>query len=243
MKFTKKMIVAGALLASSLVAVQASAATYLVTVNESALGRQFDATLASVATVALGRNASFATFTYTGPLSFSNTNPQSSSNTGDITSTFFGANVAGISNYVGFGPSTVPYGANGADFRTLAGFLATSGSASNFAYGSIYTFTTIGNLGGQELSITHDDGVSLYANGIRLAGLTAGPTSAVTENVRLPDGTKTYTLVYGRENGSPSILNVAAVPEPATWAMMLVGFGMMGASMRYRRRSTTTVYA
>ena len=65
----------------------------------------------------------------------------------------------------------------------------------------------------------------------------------MTENVRLPDGTKTYTLVYGRENGSPSILNVAAVPEPATWAMMLVGFGMMGASMRYRRRSTTTVYA
>jgi hypothetical protein len=35
----------------------------------------------------------------------------------------------------------------------------------------------------------------------------------------------------------------AAVPEPATWAMMLVGFGMMGAAMRYRRRSTTTVYA
>ncbi len=35
----------------------------------------------------------------------------------------------------------------------------------------------------------------------------------------------------------------AAVPEPATWAMMLVGFGMMGATMRYRRRSTKAVYA
>lgn len=34
-----------------------------------------------------------------------------------------------------------------------------------------------------------------------------------------------------------------AVPEPATWAMMLVGFGMMGASMRYRRRSTATAFA
>lgn len=32
--------------------------------------------------------------------------------------------------------------------------------------------------------------------------------------------------------------DVAAVPEPATWAMMLVGFGMVGASARYRRRST-----
>ena len=38
-------------------------------------------------------------------------------------------------------------------------------------------------------------------------------------------------------------LSTAAVPEPATWAMMLVGFGMMGASMRYRRRSTKAVYA
>jgi hypothetical protein len=38
-------------------------------------------------------------------------------------------------------------------------------------------------------------------------------------------------------------VNVAAVPEPATWAMMLVGFGMMGASMRYRRRSIKAVYA
>ena len=28
----------------------------------------------------------------------------------------------------------------------------------------------------------------------------------------------------------------AAVPETATWAMMLVGFGALGASMRVRRR-------
>lgn len=38
-------------------------------------------------------------------------------------------------------------------------------------------------------------------------------------------------------------LTVAAVPEPATWAMMFVGFGMMGASMRYRRRFNKAVYA
>jgi hypothetical protein len=36
---------------------------------------------------------------------------------------------------------------------------------------------------------------------------------------------------------------VFAVPEPTTWAMMFVGFGMMGASMRYRRRGTKAVYA
>jgi PEP-CTERM motif len=33
--------------------------------------------------------------------------------------------------------------------------------------------------------------------------------------------------------------NVAAVPEPATWAMMLFGFGMTGFSMRRRRGART----
>lgn len=37
--------------------------------------------------------------------------------------------------------------------------------------------------------------------------------------------------------------SVTAVPEPATWAMMFVGLGMVGAASRYRRRATRTVYA
>ncbi len=35
----------------------------------------------------------------------------------------------------------------------------------------------------------------------------------------------------------------AAVPEPATWAMMLVGFGMIGATARYRRRKSNVAFA
>ena len=39
--------------------------------------------------------------------------------------------------------------------------------------------------------------------------------------------------------GSSGTLAVtAAVPEPATWAMMLVGFGAMGVSLRRRRKPT-----
>lgn len=34
-----------------------------------------------------------------------------------------------------------------------------------------------------------------------------------------------------------------AVPEPAAWALMLIGFGMTGASLRYRRRSVKVAYA
>lgn len=34
-----------------------------------------------------------------------------------------------------------------------------------------------------------------------------------------------------------------AVPEPSTWTMMLAGFGLVGASVRARRRLATIVYA
>ncbi|WP_309610187.1 DVUA0089 family protein [Sphingomonas sp.] len=45
------------------------------------------------------------------------------------------------------------------------------------------------------------------------------------------------------------VLNVGAatqvggVPEPATWAMMLIGFGAAGVSLRYRRRKTVLAAA
>jgi phospholipase/lecithinase/hemolysin len=35
----------------------------------------------------------------------------------------------------------------------------------------------------------------------------------------------------------------ASVPEPATWAMMIVGFGAVCSAMRYRRRSVKVAYA
>lgn len=34
-----------------------------------------------------------------------------------------------------------------------------------------------------------------------------------------------------------------AVPEPATWLMMITGFGFVGGSMRYRKRSTKVAFA
>ncbi len=36
---------------------------------------------------------------------------------------------------------------------------------------------------------------------------------------------------------------ISVVPEPATWAMMLLGFGMIGAAARYRRGGVKVLYA
>lgn len=47
-----------------------------------------------------------------------------------------------------------------------------------------------------------------------------------------------YILATGTANGIPPDPN-GAIPEPATWAMLIVGFGMVGASMRHRRQVAT----
>ncbi|CAA9524175.1 MAG: hypothetical protein AVDCRST_MAG91-2390 [uncultured Sphingomonadaceae bacterium] len=43
--------------------------------------------------------------------------------------------------------------------------------------------------------------------------------------------------------GLTSASAVSAVPEPTSWAMMIIGFGVIGAAMRHRRPSTKIVYA
>jgi hypothetical protein len=60
------------------------------------------------------------------------------------------------------------------------------------------------------------------------------------------------TIAYGGDGDfnefdpaaySGSILSSGAVPEPATWAMMIGGMGMVGGAMRRRRVSTKVTFA
>jgi hypothetical protein len=57
----------------------------------------------------------------------------------------------------------------------------------------------------------------------------------------VPPGLSSYNWLPG---GSATLTNgTGAVPEPATWAMMIGGFGLVGASMRYRRRNVSVSFA
>jgi hypothetical protein len=49
--------------------------------------------------------------------------------------------------------------------------------------------------------------------------------------------------VYGDNGGKfrLEISPIAAVPEPATWAMMILGFGLVGGAMRSRQRQSVRV--
>lgn len=62
-------------------------------------------------------------------------------------------------------------------------------------------------------------------------------TGPLTAPVFSP-GTFTFT---GFSSGTLTVSQVAAVPEPATWAMMIVGIGAVGATMRRRAKVKTAV--
>jgi hypothetical protein len=171
-----------------------------------------------------------ANFNYTGNLSFNVGPPQNNNSSGDLNSAFF-ANPAAISSYAGAGSLGAPANAN---FTTLASFLASSGSAAGYGYGSLYTIGLGTLAAGTILTITHDDGVSVYQGASRIGTTTSGPTSEITESVKITAAGAT-TLYYSRQNGAPSVLNVA-VPEPASIA--LFGAGLMGLAAVRRRRQT-----
>jgi hypothetical protein len=106
---------------------------------------------------------------------------------------------------------------NGAafDFGTVRFFSSISGGG---------VFTEFGGPGGF--------GPQLYS------GTTAAPVFST--------GTFSFTNLLGSPNGSTLTISAVAVggavPEPATWAMMIFGFGAVGSMLRYRRRSTTVTF-
>jgi len=131
--------------------------------------------------------------------------------------------IPGGSNwYVALGDSP------GMDWYQLTGTTLPFGSSGNY-YTSAAT-------GGDAFSIWGYDG------GTPLVGLPTGyiSSTAISSSMVLAGETiagmtltpGTYTFATP---GDTIILNISAVPEPATWAMMLMGFGGLGAMLRRRR--------
>ena len=234
---TKIAAVLGTLL---LCAGTAQAGTYNVSVSEGVTnGNSFDT---ATFTGFSGTNTASASFTYTGALYFDNTAGQNSAGADDLNSTF-GFSKTNVSNY--FGAGTVTYdGSMVANYGGTYGlltvnptnFLASSGSAGGFAYGSFYTIDLGKLAAGTVLTITHDDGIALFQGATRIGNTVSGATSAVTDVVDVTKAGDTV-LRYARENGTPSILEVseAPVPEPVSWGVLAIGLAGLYALRRPKR--------
>jgi hypothetical protein len=143
--------------------------------------------------------------------------------------------------------------------RTLAGNPPTTKSAvgTNVNY-SVVQFG-VGSQGTYTLTqiTTYDSFLSLYSGSFDAANpltniLEASDDGAGTNlggliSRNLVSGTNYFAVLSSFSNGvsgqyslsisGPGAVTIGAVPEPAMWAMMLVGFGMISGAARYRRRS------
>jgi hypothetical protein len=129
-------------------------------------------------------------------------------------------------------------GIAGAFDDTFSFLLLTNGLGS----GSVSTSfsSAVNSLIIQSVTVNDTITIPVTTNGAGFTGAAAGniPLFAGQNSIRIRGIAGTNASYGGNITFVPN-----AVPEPATWAMMLVGFGMVGSAMRYRRRSTKVVYA
>jgi hypothetical protein len=172
-------------------------------------------------------NANYGNFTRTGgtlltgdtvqgasPESFGNAATQYLSTVGGATTTIAASSRSGFRPF-----DTVSFFLGSIDSYNTVNILSTSGAILASLTGAQLSFTPNGN---QDLPTTNRRVTfTRQAGDEQIAGIsfTSGQNSLEVENL------------------------VFTVPEPSTWALMIVGFGMVGFAMRSRRHRTTVVYA
>ena len=110
-------------------------------------------------------------------------------------------------------------GAEARDITVASGFDPTAGWEQMFPEGYLYAGTD---------GVFRTDGIALF-DGMPFFGIGLGPRQGdlyggFFSEVGVRGGTITFTPLAA----------TPGVPEPATWAMMLAGFGALGASLRRR---------
>ena len=170
--------------------------------------------------------AAIASFDWTGPIDWTVTGAQNTTTAGNKMGDFLDGNATQLSNL--------------SSALSPADFLDVSLSAAGDPYASFFRIT------GSYVSatdfhgtISHDDGASIYLDGANIYSHPA-ETSDISSPYTLTAGSRNFVVDYVEGNGSPSVLTFDApggVPEPATWMMMIAGFGGIGSMLRSRRRA------
>jgi hypothetical protein len=122
---------------------------------------------------------------------------------------------------------------------------STGGNNDSFFETAIFSGTLMGSGNPVSLSLSADDDALVYLNGLYVGGLPGvHATSSTTLDLGNLSGSNSLEIFYADRAQVAAYLALdvsgasimAAVPEPATWAMMILGFGGVGFMMRRVRR-------
>ncbi|AYJ86129.1 PEP-CTERM sorting domain-containing protein [Sphingomonas paeninsulae] len=83
---------------------------------------------------------------------------------------------------------------------------------------------------------------SYYGAGATVSGISVGAGSGAGADYHAFADNVTYTTTQGSTTYNFETL-VSAAPEPATWGMMIVGFGIVGGATRRQKRGERALLA
>ncbi len=157
--------------------------------------------------------------------------------------------LAGGTAYTGGTNGVFPIGPWVADNATSRWITPTTNAGDSNAV-STFAFSTTFNLTGLKASTASlsgtfaaDDSATIFLNGVQVGTANQGGYSFPTNftiNSGFVAGVNTLTFAALNSGAGPTGVNVvvsgtaAAVPEAATWVMMVAGFGLVGSSLRRR---------
>ncbi len=159
------------------------------------------------------------------------------------------ANDNGGDGYIVDGPAPYFYTLYGSDNGFSTGFdgpVTTTFSAvaaSDFTQSFIWKYTTDDVSGSSFDKAGYFIGTDFFQ--LSTDGLPQGSTTSGVITISVAQGQTFGAYVLATDNvlGRGSISFGNAVPEPATWALMILGFGAVGGAMRRRQVKTSVRFA
>ena len=160
-----------------------------------------------------------------------------------------GVNFASTPYTVTFGQSSFTFSGTGDPFGPLAISTGGTGQVNSFFGSPTTNFADRGTVifgADSQFSPFATPTPVRFSNGDNLIGLSATSGANTFYGFAFTTNSVLNSFGFGTVPGATITATSAipaAVPEPATWAMMLIGFGAVGFSVRRRRQSSLALAA